>query len=68
MLQHAHDLDSDASDGTITRTCALNAIAREARAHGNHARVVRDHVLVVAPDGGTLATRSAVRLASWMGY
>lgn len=69
MLNHAHNLDCDVSDGSISHTGALNAIAREARAHGCLARVSRaGHVLVTSPEGATLATRSAVRLASWLGY
>jgi len=60
------------------RAYALRAIAREARAHGNKARVVGmptgdgmhtpDHVLVVSPDGEVKIFKSATALAEWLGY
>lgn len=68
MLDHAHDLDSDMSDGTIAPSRALKLIAREATNHGMHARITGGHVLVTSPEGATLATRSAVRLAAFLGY
>jgi hypothetical protein len=67
MYEAAEDLDMNPDDAT------LNRIAREARRHGCRARIVEGatgapHVLVLGGGGETLATRSAVRLARWLGY
>lgn len=73
MMEAASEIDS-----LNDRAFALRAIAREARAHGMFARVVGRkissdtsvpcHVLVIAPNGEILVTRSAERLAKWLGY
>jgi hypothetical protein len=55
-------------DEAIERAHALRLMAREARRHGNRARVVRDHVLVIAPCGAARAFRNATSLVAWMGY
>ena len=75
-LAGAEDLDHDVETGRLLRT-----IARTAREHGCAARVVEasgrslrapwgaeGHVLVTSADGGVLATRSARRLLTWLGY
>ena len=70
MMDSALDLDESLSLGDISAIAHCNALVREARKHGFRARVTRaGHVLAMSPcDGAIIATRSAVRLASWMGY
>jgi hypothetical protein len=72
IYESAEDVDS-----MIERAHALRTIAREARKHGMCARVVGisqgrsmvpDHVLVTSPEGSVLVTRSATKLAQWLGY
>ena len=68
MLEQAEDLDlAETHD-------RYRAIARFAKRHDCHARVVVSrhndlvHVLVTSASGETLATRSALRLVKWLGY
>jgi hypothetical protein len=68
LLDHAEDLDLCVSQGDVKLDRALRALVYFAQEHECNARIVRDHVLVTSRDGGVLATRSAVRLASWLGY
>ena len=69
MVDSAADLDSDRADGTISAMAHANALAREARRNGYTARVTKTgQVLAIACDGGIIATTSATRLATWMGY
>lgn len=72
---YAADRRTGADDTRLVAT-----LCRTARDHGMSARAVYDsrrdcpdahgswHVLVTAPDGGVLATRSARRLMAWLGY
>lgn len=69
MMESAENLDESRAMGDISHAAHCNALAREARRHGYRARVTRaGHVLAVSPCGAVIATRSAVRLATWMGY
>lgn len=59
---------ADSADSDMSGSDRLRSIARFAKQHDCRARIVRDHVLVIGSDGAALATRSAARLAAWLGY